>query len=77
MRMRVTGRHEHVETVVAKVYTNLRFRGCRLTEGGRQEGTHDPWPMLSDINTDYRAQPHNDTEFPAIRKLILPPTGMQ
>lgn len=31
----------------------LRFRGCRLTEGGRQESTHDPWPMLSDINTKH------------------------
>lgn len=30
MRMRVTGRHEHVETVVAEVYTNHERQESRI-----------------------------------------------
>lgn len=71
--MRVTGRHEHVETVVAVYHERHE---SRIEDAGSQKPPRnharptDPWPMLSD-NHQYRAQPHNDIEFPAHRKLIL------
>lgn len=81
MRMRVTGRHEHVETVVAVYHERhesrievQRMQAHKREAAKKARTTHGPCCLTSIPST---TTSHNDTEFPAIRKLILPPTGMQ